>query len=177
MGSIFTKKPATRPPTALDRIGPEIKHLKKGISVREGNSRSKAAAWIASIALLLLIGLFFMDPFLYSLRKSEAIRAYVYLHNYASASSTSGLVASGIFSKDEIRVMNDRRGTFQDYFSSVTEAENQAVTVVDFINGLHALRHGKYEQLDRLGKLRYLLFIRIGIDPPMAWSGINPSVD
>jgi hypothetical protein len=177
MESIFRKVPTPRAPTVYDRIGPEIKHLLKGASVRDAHSRSRAGAWAASIAVAILLWLFFMDPFLYSFHKSAAMRAYVYLHNYNSASATDGLIASGMFTKDEILTLNERHGSFQSYFSSPTDAEQGAANAVAFMNGLHALHFGQYAQLDPIGKIRYLLFVRMGIYPPMVWSGLNPAVE
>jgi hypothetical protein len=178
MESIFSKDPSSRNPTVLERIGPEISHLHKGgATAREGVRSSKVGAWIASIGLISLLALFLMDPFLYAIHKSEAIRAYLYLHNYDSTAATHSLVSTGIFSKDEIMVMNDRHGSYQSYFSSPAEAEETAATVVGFMNGLHDLHNGHYLQLDAIGKLRYLLFVRIGLNPPTTWSGLNPSVN
>ncbi len=178
MESIFRKQPAARAPSVYDRIGPEIRHLfKGGDPVRDAQSKSKTGAWAATVAIGILLVLFFMDPFLYSAHKSAAIRAYIYLHNYNSASATNALVATGMFSKDEILAMNDRHGAFQSYFSSPLEAELGAANAVAFMNGLHALHYGEYPELDPIGKIRYLLFIRMGLYPPTVWSGLNPSIE
>lgn len=178
MESIFSKDPTARALTVYDRIAPEITHLKKGGSVRDGsNAGSKTGAWAASIALGILLVLFFMDPFLYAMHKSDAIRAYLYLHNHDSTSATDALVASQIFSQDEIMAMNGRQGSFQNYFSSPAQAKHRAASIVGYMSGLHNLHYGDYPQLDPIGKLRYLLFIRVGLYPPTVWSGLNPSID
>ena len=178
MESIFSKDAsAARVVTVYDRIGSEIAHLNKGSSVRDAGRTSKAGAWAASIALFLLLGLFFMDPFLYSIHKATAIRAYLYLHSYGAASTTAELVGSGVFSKSEISEMDAQHGSFQSYFTSTTDAKDQAQSTVDFITSMRNLRYGHYQDLDPIGKLRYLLFIRIGLYPPSVWSGLNPSVE
>ncbi len=133
-------------------------------------------AWAASIALFFLLALFVMDPFLYAMHKSHAIHAYLYLHNYDSTTATKSLASSGIFTPGEITVMNTQEGSYQNYFTSPQQAEETAASVVDFMKGLHALHYGQYLQLDPIGKLRYLLFVRIGLYPPTTWSGLNPSV-
>jgi hypothetical protein len=177
MESIFSKNAAARALTVYDQIGPEIEHLQKGEAVRDAMSGSQAGAWAATIALCLLLGLFFMDPFLYSMHKSDAIRAYLYLHNYDSDNATNGLVSSNMFTKGEIAAMNERRGSFQSYFVSPEDAEHEAAAAVNFMNGLRTLRDGRYTELDPIGKLRYLLFVRIGVDPPEIWGTLNPSVE
>ena len=178
MESIFSRDPTSRARTVIEQIGPEIRHLQKGgATAREGARSSKMGAWTASIALFILLALFLMDPFLYAWHKSDAIRAYVYLNNYDSGSATRSLAASGIFSKSEISAMNDRHDSYQGYFSSPAEAEQTAVAIVGYMNGLRDLRAGRYQQLDSIGKLRYLLFVRMGLNPPTSWSGLNPTVD
>ena len=178
MESIFRKDPTSRAPTVLERIGPEISHLQKGgATAREGARTSKIGAWIAALVLLSLLALFLMDPFLYSFNKSEAIRAYLYLHNYDSTAATDALVKSGMFSKAEVRVMSERHGAYQSYFSTPDQAEASAASIVAFMNGLHDLHNGHYEKLDTLGKLRYLLFVRNGLHPPSSWSMLNPTIE
>ena len=45
------------------------------------------------------------------------------------------------------------------------------------MTAVHLLHAGKYEQLDPVGRMRYLLFIRTGIVLPTQWSFLNPSVE
>jgi hypothetical protein len=178
MESIFSKDPAARTATVYDRIGPEISHLQKGNSVRDrAEARNKKGAWAATIALFILLVLFFMDPFLFAMHKSSAIKAYIYLHNYGSSSSTQAMAASRMFSADELQTMNNRHGSFQSFFASPADAQEAATSAVDFMNKAHNLRYGDYDTLDPIGKLRYMLFIRIGLYPPIVWQGLNPTLD
>jgi hypothetical protein len=179
MESIFRKQPPSKAPTVYDLIQAEVEHLKsRNGSVREGeNATSKSGAWLVALAVTALLGLFFMDPILYSFYKSDAIRTYIYLHNYDSPATTTALVNSNIFTENEIATMNEQRGSFQSYFTSPLEAQNKAESIVTFMNGMKALRTGRYEDLDSVGKLRYLLFVRIGLVPPTIWAVLNPSVD
>ena len=176
MESIFNRGTTAHVPTIFERIGPEIQHLERAATARDGSQTSKMGAWTASIALFFLLALFVMDPFLYAMHKSHAIHAYLYLHNYDSASATQSLANSGIFTQGEITVLNTQDGSYQNSFASPEQAEETAASVVEFMKGLHALHYGEYAQLDPIGKLRYLLFVRIGLYPPTAWSGLNPSV-
>jgi hypothetical protein len=178
MESIFHKAPVARAATVYDRIGPEISHLQKGNSVRDrAEARNKKGTLIASIAILILLGLFFMDPFLFAMHKSNAIKAYIYLHNYGSNSSTQALAASHMFSADELQTMNNRHGSFQSLFTSPADAQAAADSAANFMNEAHHLRYGDYDTLDPIGKLRYMLFIRIGLHPPIIWQGLNPTLD
>jgi hypothetical protein len=179
MASIFSRDPTVRPPVpryAIERIQREIEHLKKGSSSRYGNTKSSVyTRTIFATALCALLWLYFMDPFLYAFHKSDAIRTYLYLHNYGSEDKANTLAASGILSETEVNDLNHQQGTFQDYYSSPQQAEQAADSTVNYMNGLHELRTGQYERLDPIGKLRYLLFVRLGLLPPSSWSALNPS--
>ncbi len=179
MESLFGKAPAERAPlTPHEQIASEITHLKKKTSVRHGAAaRSKTAAIVTLLVICALIGLYFMDPFLYAMHKSEAIRAYLYLHNHDAGPQVDALVASRILSEDEIAALNRRQGSYLDYYSSPAEAERQAAAIVSYVQGMRALRAGRYQQLDPIGKLRFVLFIRSGLLPPTDWRALNPSVD
>jgi hypothetical protein len=178
MQSIFSKVPVARASTVYDQIGPEIVHLQKGTSVRDrAEARNKKGAWIATIAICILLGLFFMDPFLYAMHKSSAIKAYLYLHNYDSDSSTKALEDSQMFTRDEIESMKSLHGSYLSYFSTPVDAEKTAASAVSFMSGVHALHNGDYANLDPVGKLRYMLFVRLGLYPPVAWKGLNPPVE
>src|SRR5271170_6570208 len=126
MASIFSRTPPPRRLSLDEILAPELTHLKKGSSVRHTTARSKTTPWILTIAICALLGLYFMDPFLYAMHKSEAIRAYLYLHQNDSPSSTQALADSQILSQDEIAALNQRQGNYQDYFSSSQDAEEQA---------------------------------------------------
>ncbi len=154
-------------------IEPEITHLKKGQSARHKDGAKKSVPWIFSLILCFLLGLYVMDPFLYGWHKSEAIRTYLYLHNYGAGTATGKLIASGIFSQDEIAAMNRKQGSFQDYFATPEAADLKATSIVDLHGQRPRLLHdGKYDKLDPLGRMRYLLFIRTGIPLPQSWSSL-----
>jgi len=180
MESLFDKDPTQGPPLSnYDRIEKEIAHLKKGTSVRTapGQQGRKIGSWVLISVILAIIGFYVMDPFIYALKKSDAIDIYLYLHNCDGKTSTDALLATQIFSDDEIRALNKRQGSFQDYFSSPQEAEAKAAAIVHFIDGLHNLHANRYDQLSTIDKIRCVLFVRNGLLPPMSWNMLNPTVE
>lgn len=180
MESLFDKDPSQGPPLSnYEKIASEISHLKKGKSVRQtpGQTTRKLAPIIFILVVLAFIGLYIMDPFLYAWHKYEAIHAYLYLHNYDSATATDALAATRILSEDEILALNQRKGSFQDYYPSAQAAEAEAATIVQFMDGLQNLQMNKYDQLDPLNKLRCFIFIRSGFATPTSWNCLNPVVE
>ena len=135
------------------------------------------AVTVTLVVICVLLGLYFMDPFFYAMHKSEAIRDYLYLHNYDSGPKADALIASRILSEDEIAALNRQKGSYQDYYSSPVEAEQQAKSIASYMQSVHDLRAGRYQQLDPIGKLRYVLFIRSGLQPPTDWRTLSPSVE
>jgi len=177
MGSLFSKEPPPREPTPLERIGPEIGHLKNKTSVRTGKAARSRARWYFAAILCAMLWLYVMDPFLYAWHKYEAIQAYLYLHSYDSPGATQALIDTGILSPVEVRKMNDEHGSDPDYFSSPREAQQKAAAIVRYMKGLQDLHAGRYDQLDFVGKIRYTLFFRTGLPVPTSWSALNPSVN
>ncbi|HEV3273060.1 MAG TPA: hypothetical protein VGZ93_12845 [Candidatus Methylacidiphilales bacterium] len=176
--SIFHKKNReNQPPTPYELIEPEIVHLKKGYSIRYGaRPKPKIPLWLFLLAFCGLGWLYLMDPILHAWYKGEAVRTYLYLHNYGGGSLANGLVASEILSPQEAAVLNRRQGSFQDYYASPEAADQQAGTIINYMTTVRLLHAGKYEQLDPVGRMRYLLFIRTGIVVPTQWSFLDPSV-
>lgn len=164
-------------PTPYELIEPEIVHLKKGYSIRYGpKGKPKTPPWLLIIAICGLGWLYLMDPVLHAWYKGEAIRTYLYLHNYGSGPLADNLIATRIFSPDEVETLNHRHGSFQDYYASPEAANHQADTIINYMVALRLLHDGKYRQLDPVGRMRYLLFIRTGIILPTQWSALDPSV-
>ncbi|MDB4793523.1 hypothetical protein OAG63_00745 [Methylacidiphilales bacterium] len=165
------------PPYAPERIEKEVAHLKKLYPSRYKRRGVPVTRIISCLVLGLLLGLYFMDPFLYAFHKSEAIRAYLYLHHYGSDQEAQALLATRIFSDSEIRALDSRYGSFQDYFASPAQADQTANTIVNYLNGVTYLHLGKYDQLDSVGKLRYFFFFRTGLLPPTDWSFLTPTAN
>jgi hypothetical protein len=183
MPSLFSKDPTVRPPLppyALERIEQEIAHLRKSRSVRhkvKDGERVTVAQIASYFAVCVLLLLYFMDPFLYAYHKNDAIRTYLYLYHNGGEQKAQALLATRIFSESEMEALNRRQGSFQNYFSSPAQAEHTADSVVNYMNGLYYLRMGQYDELNPIGKLRYLLFFRTGFLPPTNWDGLTPKVE
>jgi len=176
--SLFQKKrPEDRPPTAYELIEPEIVHLKKGYSIRYGDKRkSKRPLWLVVLAFGGLCWLYLMDPICHAWYKGDAAKDYLYLHNYGTGPLMGQLTATGILTPDEIDTLNQRQGSFQDYYPSPGAANEEAQTIIDYMKSVRDLHAGKYAKLDPIGRMRYLLFIRTGLLLPTAWNFLDPSV-
>ena len=129
MASLFHKQtrrlPA--PPTPLELIEPEIVHLKKGYSIRHGpKPKSSAPPWLIVLAFGGLLWLYLMDPVMHAWYRGEAIRTYLYLHNYGAGSLAEDLAATGIFAEDELSTLRGRQGAFQSYYASPDAANQEA---------------------------------------------------
>jgi len=176
--SLFRKDTSKgSPPTPYELIDSEIAHLKKGSSIRQGpGAKTNTHPWLIILGLCGLAWLYVMDPFLHAWYKGEAVRTYLYLHNYGTGPLLNDLIATRIFSPDEVEALNHRNGSFQDYYASPEAANREAQTILNYMTAVRLLHAGKYQQLDPVGRARYLLFIRTGIIPPTQWSVLDASV-
>lgn len=181
MGSIFSSEPGDKKPLdpyARERIEREIDHLKKPKPVRDAREQSRRLGiWVTVLVVLTLLGLFFMDPVVYSWKRGDATHAYLYLHNFGKEDKAQAIAATGIFTASEIDVLNHRQGTFQDYFPTPAAAAASADSVVAYMKGVADLHAQRYDRLDILGKIRYQLFVRWGLEPPIKWDMLDSSVN
>jgi hypothetical protein len=176
--SLFHKGiPKSVAPTPYELIEPEIVHLKKGYSIRYGKkTERRAPPWLMVVAFLGLAWLYLMDPAMHAWYKGEAMRTYVYLHNYGSAKLAQELVASRILTTDEATMLDHQLGSFQDYYSTPQAAIDSADTIIKYQNGVQLLHAGKYAKLDPVGRMRYLLFVKTNLLLPISWDWLDPSV-
>jgi hypothetical protein len=180
MASLFNRDPEKKPAPGhydRERIEREIEHLSQRGSVRHGARRPRhhRGAWALTLVVILL-GLFFMDPPLHSFHRNEAVRAYLYLHYYGSDKKAAELAATGIFTANEIDVLNHRQGSFQNYYSGPTEASNAADSIISYMKGVESLQRGDYQRMDPLSKFRYLLFFHFGLTTPTTWDIIDSGI-
>jgi hypothetical protein len=120
--------------------------------------------------------LYLMDPIEHSWYKAEAIKAYLYLHNYGAGNEATELAGSGILDAEEVTLLNQQRGSYQDYYATPQAAAKEATVIVSYLTSVKLLHAGRYEQLDPVGRMRYLLFIRTGLVLPTAWAFLDPVV-
>ena len=174
-------KPAVPPapgPYAIERIEKEIAHLRQRESARHGpgQRRTRRLAWLLILLGTTLLGLFLIDPAEHALRRGQAIHAYLYLHHYGSEKRANELLASQIFSPNEIVILNRRPGDFHEFYASPVEANRAEQAVVSYLQGVDNLHRGKSEELDALGKIRFALFVRLGLNPPIDWKFLDPKI-
>lgn len=174
-----TPNPSTRPaPFSRELIEKEIEHLKKGKSVRQARESHRSRLGVAVCgAVFVLFGLWAMDPVLFSYNRGDAIHAYLYLHNYGDDHKADALAACGLLTPREAHKLSIRQGKFQDYFNGTGDAEQKAAALIQYMKGVRALHEGRYDDLTLLNKIRYILFIKTGLTPPIQWDFLDSSID
>lgn len=167
-----------QPTFAPELIEKEIAHLKKRKGVRN-TEETKRAKWkiVVALGVVALLWLYTMDVFLFSYNRGDAIRVYLYLHNYGNNAHAQAVAACGLLTPYEVSVLNHRQGSFQDYFNGTVPADKCAADLVAYMDQVHALHDGKYDSLSTLNKVRYFLFIKTGLIPPTRWQALNSSID
>jgi hypothetical protein len=168
-----------RQPSAFNHelIEKEIVHLKKKSSTRNRDERARYTSRSLMVLAILALGWFYaMDPFLHSYYRGDAIRDYLYLHNYGSDAQAVALVKTGILSNYEAQVLGKRQGSFQDYYSTPADADKKAAEIIGYMNGVRNLHDGNYAALSLVNKVRYVVFIETGLSTPTDWEFLNPSI-
>jgi hypothetical protein len=166
-----------KPPTPYELIEKEVEHLKKGTSVRHGGAaRNRKAPWLAILAFMGLAWLYLMDPFLHAWYKGEAIRVYLYLHQYGSEADLATLVGAHLLSLEEIDVLNHKTGSFREYYNSADDARKRVDAIVSYTTKVQELHAGNYQPLDPVGRMRCVLFVRLGLVLPTDWIFLDPTV-
>ncbi len=167
-------------PAPFDRglIEHEIDHLKRRRGVRNANETERAwGSMLVFFAVVGVVWLYVMDPFLFSYNRGDAIHVYLYLHNYGSDAKAQAVAASGLLTPNEVAQLNHREGAFQDYFNGTSAAEQRAAELIAYMDQVHALHAGRYEDLSVVNKLRYFLFVQTGLTPPIRWTSLDSPID
>lgn len=168
-------KPA---PFSRELIEKEIEHLKKRRGVRSAQDTERA--WgkaLLGLAVVALFWLYAMDPFFFSYNRGDAIRVYLYLHNYGNDAQARAVATCGLLTPSEVVQLDHRAGSFQDYFNGTGPAERKAAELEAYMDQVRALHQGRYESLSLVNKLRYFLFVKTGLIPPIRWQALNSSID
>jgi hypothetical protein len=125
--SLFQRKQAepTGPATPHELIEKEVAHLKKKKSSRYGEKPVRTASvWGLVCVICAIIGLYCMDPVMHAWYKSDAIKAYVYLHYFGTSEQAAELASTGILRPDEIVALDRSAQTYKDTFSTLQEAQS-----------------------------------------------------
>jgi hypothetical protein len=178
--SLFHRKPdakATAVLTPHQMIEKETAHLKNRTTARYGDRpKRRLSVWMTVLVLGGLLGLYLLDPILHAWYRYDAIHAYTYLHNFGSGNEATELATCGMFRPDEIVQINRGTLTDKDDYATPQDAAKTARAVLNYVASVKALHNGNYEQLNWLGRLRYDIFVRSGLNPPIAWDVLDPGV-
>jgi hypothetical protein len=163
--------------TPQELIEKEVAHLKKGTTARYGNKpRRNLSVWLAGLFVCALILLYIMDPLLHAWYKGEAVHAYVYLHNAGTGTEANELAGSGILRPEEVAQLNRSLRNYRDYYSTPQDAARTARWITSYMASVKTLHAGAYDNLNPLQRLRYELFMRTGLVPPISWDFLDPDV-
>jgi hypothetical protein len=118
-------------PFARELIEKEIAHLKKRRSVRNAHDEARSLSrGLMFLAIVAVLWLYCMDPFLFAYYRGDAIRTYLYLHNYGDDKKAAALAACGLLSSIEVQQLDNRAGSFQDYFNGTEAAEKKSASAI-----------------------------------------------
>jgi hypothetical protein len=173
-----SNSPSKPSPFARELIEKEIEHLKKRRGTRHAGEHRRT--WSKCLFTGVVLGLFWlwgMDAVLFSYNRGDAISVYLYLHNYGNDAKAAAVASSGLLTRAEVKHLDARQGSFQDYFKGTADAEAKGEELIGFMQQVNDLHQGRYERLSPLNKLRYFLFIKTGLIPPIRWDVINSSID
>ncbi|PTY04153.1 hypothetical protein DB346_05010 [Verrucomicrobia bacterium LW23] len=181
MGSIFEKDPTAKPvhgAFARERIVTEVDHIARERALRMP-TWMRYLRFAGGILLLVGLALYFLDPFVFSARKAQAIRAYLYQRQHGDQKIAAAILVSDYFDDLERSNLQLRTGNFAAFFATPEESKRVAQQTLRYIDTLKGIHTGNLEKVDGLNRLRYYLFEWPGILPsmPVSWSTMTPYVD
>jgi hypothetical protein len=171
-------QPPGQPQFARELIEKEIDHLKNRKSVRHAQETRRG--WSKTIVVAAVLGvlwLYFMDVFLFSYNRGDAIRVYLYLHNYGDDQKAMAVANSGMLTPSEVAQLNRRQGSFQDYFDGTGAAQKKGTELIAYMAEVRALHQRHYDSLSLVNKIRCVLFMDTGLIPPTHWNALNSSIN
>ncbi|HSI85367.1 MAG: hypothetical protein ACAI35_07300 [Candidatus Methylacidiphilales bacterium] len=182
MGSLFEKDPTAKPvhgAFAPERLVKEVDHLAEERRLNKVHPLVKYGRIIGGFLLLIALSLYFLDPFVFASRKTQAIRAYLYQRQHGDEKVAAALLYSGYFDEQERAVLQNRTGNYMEFFNSPEECKRVALEAIRYIDTLRGIHTGNLSKVDGLNRFRYYLFLYPGILPPMPvdWSTMTPRVD
>lgn len=164
-------------------IASEITHLEgMGSSRWRSNPFMATCRLIGGVAFLVVLVLYFLDPFLYSIHKTKAINAYIYLVRFGDASEVQPLRTCGLFTARDLtqlalRAQQSESESVKDYFISTSQADQVVRDAVQYMTQVRALDSGDLTEATPLTSVRYYLFQNLGIITPHQWIALSPYIE
>lgn len=179
MPSVFEKAQKT---LNADLLTPESiqDEVKSSLKVRVKPNPLKTFFRITAVLLFgLLLGLFFLDPFIYPIQKTKAMRALVYMNLYGNPADVQELAKSGLFEERELKLLLAKDGDYSKFFpGGVRQARAAGTSAIDYLQESYALRGDTpLEELSFVNRVRRVVFVNIGLLPPQYWNALNPEAE
>lgn len=184
MASIFAKNISTEfSYTPREIISSEIKHLKgMGQSRWRTNPFMATCRTVGGLVFLAVLVLYFLDPFLFAIQKTQSIDAYLYLVRFGNPAEVEPLRTCGMFTTRDWALLQHRgqlaeSESVKPFFVSTTAAKNKVAEAVDYMRETQSLANGNINGANPLTTIRYYLFRQFGIIPPQEWLSLNPVIE
>ena len=176
MSSVFEKAQKS---LNVDLLSPESveKEFKGSLKTRVKKNPIKNFFRITAVLLFgLLLGLFFLDPFIYPIQKTKAMRSLVFINIYGNAADVQELAKSGLFDAKELKMLMAKDGDYSKFFpGGIREARSVGQSAIAYLQEADALRgDAPIEDLSVINRVRRVLFVNVGLLPPKYWTALNP---
>ncbi|MEM1058424.1 MAG: hypothetical protein AAGK14_04180 [Verrucomicrobiota bacterium] len=122
-----------------------------------------------------LLALFFLDPFIYPIQKTKAMRSIVYLNLYGDPADVQRLAASSLLDDQDVEALMVKDGDYRAFFPGGTaEAREVGASALAYMEEVKAMHEGNVDALTIYNRIRYYLFVPTGLRPPKYWTSLNP---
>lgn len=173
MSSIFTNEPgSTEELTPEELIEQEI----EGGKPQPTSPLMDMLRYGAVLFVFFLIGIYVIDPFYFASHKKTAIDSYLYLREFGDKELAQQLHDSAYFTASDRRVLERRRGLYNDRYPNVSTAREAASEALAWLADAQRLREGDFSKAGAIDWLRGVLFVNVGLTPPLQWVSMNPVV-
>lgn len=169
--------------TPRELISDEIHHLKgMGQSRWRTNPFMATCRTVGGMVFLVVLILYFLNPFQFAIHKTEAINAYLYLVRFGNPAEAEPLRSCGMFSERDWTMLEQRAQlaeseSVKPFFISTSDAQKTIADTVAYMREVDALASGDVSNASPLTKVRFYLFRQFGIIPPREWMSLNPVID
>ncbi len=169
--------------TPREMISEEIHHLKGyGQSRWRTNPFMATCRSVGGVVFLVVLALYFLDPFQFAIHKTQAINAYLYLVRFGNPAEAQALRTCGMFSERDWAMLENRgqlaeSDSVRPFFISTADAQKAVADTVAYMRETNSLASGDVSEASRLTKVRFFLFRQFGIIPPREWMSLNPVIE